>query len=126
MNNTDLLDRVAIASGKKIMSSATDWIVTLDLRPDTLSAVRSLTSDVQAAFVNTYNRRKLDRGFGQLFAVFGVHYAYMRKPLNQILFCMTLGGAGIWYVYDLFTIQDKIINENDYYALEALAAVKVF
>ena len=75
-------------------------------------------------FLNHYNRKKINSGWAQLFALFAVHYAYLRKPLTQLIFWMTAGGVGIWYLYDLFTIQDKVAKENEFIALEALDDVK--
>lgn len=42
----------------------------------------------------------------------GVHYAYLGKWFYQILFWLTLGGFGIWWVIDLFHIPTKIENYN--------------
>jgi TM2 domain-containing membrane protein YozV len=35
---------------------------------------------------------------------FGAHRFYVGKTGTGILMCCTLGGAGIWYLYDLITV----------------------
>jgi TM2 domain-containing membrane protein YozV len=39
-----------------------------------------------------------------LLGPFGAHRFYAGKTGTGILMCCTLGGAGIWYLYDLITI----------------------
>jgi TM2 domain-containing membrane protein YozV len=39
-----------------------------------------------------------------LLGPFGAHRFYVGKMGTGILMCCTLGGAGIWYLYDLITV----------------------
>lgn len=42
----------------------------------------------------------------------GAHYAYLGKWGLQILFWITLGGLGLWWIIDLFTMPGKVNNYN--------------
>ena len=42
----------------------------------------------------------------------GAHYAYLGQWGKQILYYITLGGLGIWALYDLFTMKNKINQFN--------------
>lgn len=46
------------------------------------------------------------------FLLLGAHYAYLGKWGLQILFWVTFGGAGIWWIIDLFTISGKVEKYN--------------
>ena len=124
MSNNDLFDRADKFSAKKTAADLIQALANSELKPDILSALRQLSPNDQIIFSNYYNRKKKSRDWAQLFALFAVHYAYLRRPLMQLIFFMTAGGVGIWYLYDLFTIQDKVERENDFFALEALDAAK--
>jgi TM2 domain-containing membrane protein YozV len=47
------------------------------------------------------------------FFFFGAHYVYLGKIIIQLLFWMTLGGFGIWLLFDLFTLSAKVKVYND-------------
>lgn len=44
--------------------------------------------------------------------VFGTHYLYLRKYVLQLLFWLTAGGLGIWFLVDLFTMSSKVDAAN--------------
>ena len=119
-----MFERADKFSTKKEFADLIPALAHSDLKPQILSALRQLSTHDQMLFLNHYNRKKINSGWAQLFALFAVHYAYLRKPLTQLIFWMTAGGVGIWYLYDLFTIQDKVAKENEFIALEALDDVK--
>jgi hypothetical protein len=43
---------------------------------------------------------------------FGFHYIYLGRLLLQILYWVTLGGLGIWFVIDLVTLSNRISTHN--------------
>ncbi|WP_235297423.1 TM2 domain-containing protein [Portibacter marinus] len=43
----------------------------------------------------------------------GAHYAYVNKWGTQILFWITFGGLGIWWLIDLFRVPGLIDRFND-------------
>lgn len=42
----------------------------------------------------------------------GCHYAYLGKWGLQILYWITIGGFGLWALFDLFHIPTKVNNYN--------------
>ena len=47
------------------------------------------------------------------FFFFGAHFLYLGKFFFQLLFWFTLGGLGIWALFDLFTLTVKVNMHND-------------
>lgn len=47
-----------------------------------------------------------------LLILLGAHYAYLGKWGVQILFWLTFGGLGIWWLIDLFTLRSKVKQYN--------------
>lgn len=48
-----------------------------------------------------------------LFIFIGAHYAYVNKWGTQILFWITFGGLGIWWLIDIFRIPGMVHRFND-------------
>jgi len=46
------------------------------------------------------------------FCCFGAHYLYLGKTVIQLFFWITLGGFGIWALFDLFTLSAKVNTHN--------------
>lgn len=46
------------------------------------------------------------------FLMFGSHYLYLGKPGIQLLYWMSIGGFGIWFLIDLFSMDSKIDKHN--------------
>ena len=55
-----------------------------------------------------------------LFWFFGFQYAYLGKIGMQILYMVTLGGFGIWCLFDLVTLSSRVkkMNNNIYSQIE--------
>lgn len=50
-----------------------------------------------------YNENKKSVQFALLLAVFGLKHVYFGEWIKFILFILTGGGFGIWYIFTLFT-----------------------
>jgi len=46
------------------------------------------------------------------FMMFGSHYLYLGKPGMQLLYWISIGGFGIWFLVDMFTMDQKIQSHN--------------
>jgi hypothetical protein len=57
-----------------------------------------------------------------LFFIVGGHYAYLNKWGYQILYWITLGGLGIWFLIDLFRVSEYVrrFNADIFYELDRL------
>ena len=69
--------------------------------------------------INIYNGRKLDpTKMWILFLLLGWSYGSMGSIGKQVAYYLTLGGVGIWAIYVLFTLNDKVKKYNKNIALE--------
>ncbi len=69
--------------------------------------------------INIYNGRKLDNTkIWILFLLLGWSYGSMGSMAKQILYYITVGAVGIWWLYVLFTLNGKIRAYNKQIALE--------
>ena len=60
-----------------------------------------------------YQSKIKSTGTAYLFWILlGAHYAYLGKWGIQILFWITFGGLGIWWLIDLFTVSGKVEKYN--------------
>jgi ABC-type Fe3+-siderophore transport system permease subunit len=63
--------------------------------------------------MNFYSNRKLESGkTWLLFLLFGWSYGSMGKMGKQIFFYITFAGFGLWFLYVLFTLSNKIKEHN--------------
>ena len=66
-----------------------------------------------------YNEKKLPVGEMWLFFLFfGWSYGSLGSIGKQILYYITFGGFGLWSLYVLFTLNDKINNFNKKVAID--------
>lgn len=59
-----------------------------------------------------YNENKKSIHFALLLAVFGLKHIYFGEWMKFILFIITGGGFGIWYIFTLFTAMSDTKNYN--------------
>jgi len=91
--------------------------------------VCGLTPQNQEAFVEEYRRKSKSTGFAYLLwftgiALFGFHYAYVRKWGIQILYWITLGGCLVWWFIDLFRVPGIVRDYNKDIAVDVLRSLK--
>lgn len=60
----------------------------------------------------TSPRQRTIAGAYFCFVLLGSHYLYLRKPLLQLLFWVTLGGFALWAIVDLFRIPKLVAEFN--------------
>ena len=48
-----------------------------------------------------------------LFFIAGAHYAYLNRWGTQIIFWLTFGGLGIWWLIDIFRLANMVYDFND-------------
>ena len=52
-------------------------------------------------------------GLGIVGGIFGLHRFYVEKPKTAIAMILTLGGLGIWYLYDVVLIAAGEFRDNE-------------
>src|SRR5205809_7325975 len=57
--------------------------------------------------------RALTLGLAILGGVFGLHRFYTGRTQSGIWMCLTLGGMGIWYLYDMVVVAAGDFRDGD-------------
>ena len=65
-----------------------------------------------------YNERKVG-SLWLLFLLLGWSYGSLDQMGKQVFYYLTLGGFGLWTIYVLFTLSDKVKKYNRKVAQEA-------
>jgi TM2 domain-containing membrane protein YozV len=55
-------------------------------------------------------------GVAYLLWFFGMHRFYLGRPLTALLYLMTCGGFGVWFLVDLLLIPTMVAEENAAFA----------
>lgn len=76
-------------------------------------------------FFKEYNRKSKSVLFAYLLWLFGFHYLYMGKYLNQIIFTLTLGGLGIWWLIDFVRLRLIINDYNKDVEMNTMMKLKI-
>lgn len=95
-----------------------------DLPPQATSAYMQLTDDQKLAFNARFDARKQSMALMMaLSIIFPIQLFFLGKVLLGILFLITGGGFGVWYVVEWFLTPGRVREYNDAVALETLAWV---
>ncbi len=72
-----------------------------------------MTDDQKRSFMEEFYRKKKQVRFGYIFwFLFGLHYAYIGRWGMQVIFWITAGGLGIWWLIDAFRMTGIIRDHN--------------
>lgn len=80
----------------------------------------------QQEFIEEYRRKAKSVGVAYLFLilVFAMHYGYLRKWGLQVVFWITAGGAGLWWLIDLFRLNSVVKDYNKDVATDVMRNLK--
>ncbi|MGH3651296.1 MAG: TM2 domain-containing protein [Acidimicrobiia bacterium] len=96
----------------------------VDLPPAAVVAFQNLSDDQQAAFAASYNSRKRSMALMVALAIlFPIQLFFLGRVVLGILFLLTAGGAGIWYVIEWFLTPGRVREYNTRVASETLALI---
>lgn len=80
----------------------------------------------QEEFMEEYTRRaKTAAPAYILWLLLGFHYIYLGKWGLQILFWLTWGGLGIWWIVDVFRIPSMVRDHNKDVATDVMRTIRV-
>jgi hypothetical protein len=87
----------------------------------------TLSAQWQQEFAEEYTRNKKSLGLAYAFLiiVFWAHYGYLKKWGLQVAFWLTAGGAGIWWLIDLFRLPGLVKTYNTDLAIHIMRNLKV-
>ena len=81
-----------------------------------LGIMKSVTEGKQSDFINRFTTQAKNPtavfGFSVFLGSLGIDRFLVGQPLFGILKLLTGGGAGIWYIIDLFIIGSKVRQNN--------------
>ena len=84
-----------------------------------------LDAQRQDEFLQEYRRKRKSVGAAYLLWLFlGWHYAYLGKWGVQVLFWLTVGGVGVWWLIDLFRVPGMVADTNKDRATAVLVNLK--
>lgn len=104
--------------------------ISTSIADDLPSMVRSelgkLSAQKQEEFIEEYQRKTKSIGIAYLFLIiiFTMHYGYIRKWGLQVVFWLTLGGVGIWFLVDLFRLPGLVRDYNKDIATDTMRNLK--
>lgn len=82
--------------------------------PDSLIPLyESLDPVVQEAVIRDYRSRKKSYEFGIWSALIGWQYLYLGRVGMQFAFWFTCGGLWVWYVIDIFRLNNMVERFNE-------------
>lgn len=89
------------------------------------TALKSMTSNQQEDFFDEYNIRARSVPVAYLAHILlFTQYGYLEKWCWQVLFWITLGGYGFWWVAMLFVIPSMVHEYNNDIAINLLKEMK--
>lgn len=95
-----------------------------DLPPVAAAAYQQLNDQQKLAFNAYYNSRKRSMALMVAFSILlPIQLFLLGRVLLGILFLITGGGVGVWYVVEWFLTPGRVRDYNARVANEALAAV---
>lgn len=85
----------------------------------------TLPKEAQQKFMELYAARakKLFIAYPLLLA-YGLHYVYLEETATGIWFWFTVGGFGIWWIINFFTLPGSVHQHNSMAALRTIGEVR--
>lgn len=88
-------------------------------------AINQLPPESRRIYQSEYNRRAKSTGVAYACWLFlGLHYFYLGRTGTQILYWLTLGGFGLWALFDLFRLAGVVRDVNRDAKSNALVVAK--
>lgn len=96
-----------------------------DLPPQAIAGYQELTPDQQAVFSAHYNSRKRNTALMVILAIFFPIQLFLLGKIGLgILFWLTAGGFGVWYVIEWFLTPGRVRDYNARVASDTLNLIK--
>jgi hypothetical protein len=95
-----------------------------DLPPEAFAGFQSLTDEQKAAFVDRYKSAKRSMALMVALAIiFPIQLFLLGKVLLGILFVITGGGFGVWYIVEWFLTPGRVREYNRKVASDILVSM---
>lgn len=94
------------------------------LPPHLKADFQELESKKQGAFIYEFDRKRKSRSATFLLSIIGLHYAYLGRWGLFVVYLLTLGGVGIWWLIAIFLSVSDCRDKNRDIALEVMKSIK--
>lgn len=85
-----------------------------------------MDESTQLAFAEEFTRKKKSPALARwVLLPFGMHYAYTGRVLLTLVYLITFGGFGIWWLIDLFRVRGMVREYNRSIAIRVLSDIQV-
>lgn len=96
-----------------------------ELSEAVLRKVGELDPINQEAFLAEFTKLRKSVHIAFWLFLVGFHYLCLGRYVLQILFWITFGGFGVWWLIDLFRAPGMVRDRNRSFALQALREVQI-
>lgn len=90
----------------------------------TLYLLKGLSEEQKEYVMVQMTKKEKDTTMAYFYWIWGIHYVCFKKPLKCILFAITVGGLGIWWIIDLFRVRSMVEDANIKIVQELIAEAK--
>lgn len=74
--------------------------------------LKGLPCEDQDKWLTNYESSRKGYGLSLFLWLFGFHYIYYQKFQTQLIFWVTFGGFGLWWIFDLIRMPILLNNWN--------------
>jgi len=85
---------------------------------------KDMTDNQKMLFMSQYSSEKKDSGVVMIAAIFSLDRFFLGQPGLGILKIISIGGYGIWWLIDLFTVKSRVGSFNRSKATEIAMMIK--
>lgn len=94
------------------------------LPPHLKADYEELDAKNKNAFIYEFDRKRKSRSATLLLSIIGLHYAYLGRWGLFVVYLLTLGGVGIWWLIAIFLSVSDCRDKNRDIALEVMKSIK--
>lgn len=94
------------------------------LPPHVKADFQELDPKKQEAFIYEFDRKRKSRSATFILSILGLHYAYLGRWGLFVVYLLTLGGVGVWWLIAIFLSLSDCKDKNRDIALEIMRSIK--
>jgi hypothetical protein len=89
-----------------------------------LKTLKEMDPVLQQSFEEDYVKKSKSKVAAVFLAIFSCHYIYFGNFGRQVLFWITMGGFGFWWIWDLTQVSSWVDDHNKDTAMKILRDLK--
>jgi len=97
-----------------------------DIPEAVLRKLETMNEAAQMSFAEEFGKKKKSPrvAFWLAMSVAGLHYLYLGRWVVALIYCATFAGFGVWWIIDLFRVQELVRVRNRTLAIQVLKDVQ--